>query len=745
MYFGIGFVRISLTALILTTACAKTLENVFTSLAITSPTDVDANKMRRATLRFKITETMDAQKGDTFNLNMPNVWYAYANNIDVTDSSGNSIAKCSSTNSFGETTASSLTCTVKNENLKSASGTVKFDILLSTGGKISPAAISAANAWKLGVNTVTFNNLEATATLSRASPFTAVANSAFEYDEMMIPNGGSQFFYYLANACPNGLTQKQVLTLNLGGSPGNAGDVVDCSNVEVNVGNSFNAWNLPKAGHKFSSDKYSIKCGANKIVVTATSVPKDYNIFINADRVLADGGYFSDSYTDVRVCAGTTSTWQKTKTYNFQQGSNDGSGNIQTKTSTSTTKASSSLTPTKSTSGKTSSQTTSTTTIGTKSTSYTPWTGTVTSTFFTETTTFTGPDGIPTTETVYHVETPQNNKVSTTYTPWTGTVTSTFFTETTTFTGPDGIPTTETVYHVETPQNNKVSTTYTPWTGTVTSTFFTETTTFTGPDGIPTTETVYHAETPKSLYYGNTTFVEYSSTISSFSLSHIKTITSSEPGNDNLITSTQIDIRTGTTKTCPFSYTETPSSGSLAGTPSSGSPAGTPSSGSPAGAPSSGSPAGTPSSGSPAGAPSSGSPAGTPSYGSPAGTPSSGSPAGTPSSGSPAGAPSSGSPAGTPSSGSPAGTPSSGSPAGTPSSGSPAGTPSSGSPAGAPSSGSPAGTPSSGSPARTPSSGSLVGSSRSTSSTLAPSVSPYEGAASNICLNVLLALPLALI
>ncbi|SSD62038.1 uncharacterized protein SCODWIG_03800 [Saccharomycodes ludwigii] len=130
-------------------------------------------------------------------------------------------------------------------------------------------------------------------------------------------------------------------------------------------------------------------------------------------------------------------------------------------------------------------------------TTYTPWTGTYTSTIGTSVTTSIGSDGIPTTSTIYTVETPEVEGTTTTYTPWTGTYTSTIGTSVTTSVGSDGITTTSTIYTVETPEVEGTTTTYTPWTGTYTSTIGTSVTTSVGSDGIPTTSTIYTVETPE--------------------------------------------------------------------------------------------------------------------------------------------------------------------------------------------------------------------------------------------------------
>ncbi|KAH3899524.1 uncharacterized protein SCDLUD_003801, partial [Saccharomycodes ludwigii] len=129
-------------------------------------------------------------------------------------------------------------------------------------------------------------------------------------------------------------------------------------------------------------------------------------------------------------------------------------------------------------------------------TTYTPWTGAFTSTIGTSVTTSIGSDGIPTTSTIYTVETPEVDAVTTTYIPWTGFVTSTIGNSIITTTGSDGISTTFTIYTVQTPMIPADSTTYEAWTGSVTTTVGTSIFTTTGTDGVPTTSTIYTVQTP---------------------------------------------------------------------------------------------------------------------------------------------------------------------------------------------------------------------------------------------------------
>ncbi|GAV51532.1 hypothetical protein ZYGR_0AD07150, partial [Zygosaccharomyces rouxii] len=107
------------------------------------------------------------------------------------------------------------------------------------------------------------------------------------------------------------------------------------------------------------------------------------------------------------------------------------------------------------------------------STQYSPYTGSASSTFSTETTWFTGTDGKTTPETIYHVETPTSTGalptptgvLSTQYSAYTGSASSTFSTETTWFTGTDGKTTPETIYYVETPTSGSVLSTPHSWSG----------------------------------------------------------------------------------------------------------------------------------------------------------------------------------------------------------------------------------------------------------------------------------------
>ena len=168
-------------------------------------------------------------------------------------------------------------------------------------------------------------------------------------------------------------------------------------------------------------------------------------------------------------------------------------------------------------------------------TTTTHWTGTYTTTYFTTTFTSTGSDGHATIETTYYVKTPATSSSTdissgtatstTNYTPDSVTGTTTYSTATGTFTGPDGVITTETTYYVKTPTTSHPSTAtattnYTPGSVTSTTTYSTATGTFTGPDGIVTTETTYYVMTPTTSSstatnkYSNGTTIRYETVFS---------------------------------------------------------------------------------------------------------------------------------------------------------------------------------------------------------------------------------------
>ncbi|SSD62028.1 uncharacterized protein SCODWIG_03790 [Saccharomycodes ludwigii] len=79
-----------------------------------------------------------------------------------------------------------------------------------------------------------------------------------------------------------------------------------------------------------------------------------------------------------------------------------------------------------------------------------PWKGSYTTTITTVETIYTG--STTTTDILLIVETPEVDAVTTTYTPWTGAFVTTIGTSVTTVIGSDGLPTTSTIYTVETPE-----------------------------------------------------------------------------------------------------------------------------------------------------------------------------------------------------------------------------------------------------------------------------------------------------
>ncbi|SMN21374.1 similar to Saccharomyces cerevisiae YHR211W FLO5 Lectin-like cell wall protein (flocculin) involved in flocculation [Maudiozyma saulgeensis] len=129
-----------------------------------------------------------------------------------------------------------------------------------------------------------------------------------------------------------------------------------------------------------------------------------------------------------------------------------------------------------------------------------------------------------------------NNIVAST-TQWTGSYTTTYSTSIYTTTGTDGIPTIETLYMIQTPNNTYTSTAttkFTEGTGDITTTYSTATGVITGTDGIITTETTYFVETPRS----ETTAATSSTT------SQVEHITNDE----EMLTISKTTIVTGTTK-----------------------------------------------------------------------------------------------------------------------------------------------------------------------------------------------------
>lgn len=375
---------------------AKLISNVFNAVSITSQSSSYPQSLWTARVSFSVTYAQNAEKGDQFELNMPYVLKLYPAQtiggtgwIPIKDSSGSTIANCAIKNGFQTGSDSKLTCTFSKDGVSSASGYISFQFVFDDGG--TPEDLAAANNWNLGINTVTWNDLQATVSLSKDTRVTASvsANNFAGYDTQSPARDNLQMRYFVGSSCPsNSFSEK--LSLIYSGRPGNNGDLASCDSVTVKMANSFNAWNKPKNAIDLPDGSYSMSCGSNTVAVTASGIPAGYHIFVDAyqilDRSTTANILFTDAYRETVTCGRSTKTNSDTRTISFYAGTASGYGSQ-------------------------SSQSYATTTQG--------WSNTYTSTK-TSTAVITGTDGVLSPQPIIVIETPTKQTSSTQYTQWTG-------------------------------------------------------------------------------------------------------------------------------------------------------------------------------------------------------------------------------------------------------------------------------------------------------------------------------------
>ncbi|SCV99690.1 LAFE_0B00364g1_1 [Lachancea fermentati] len=456
------------------TVSGKLISDVFTGFSILNKGTANRDVFN-AQLSFTVPLSANPQIGDYFELSMPLVRKVYTN---ITTSEGNWVyitdgktnyAECLVFNGFSTGVPSSLTCTITEDSSVDVTGLMTIGVRLTPGMSIGEEA--GANALSIGTNTLTWNEMSATVSLTSDEFYaTGATSSNFGAYGEAVPGSDTSYLYYLLGpSCASSFSEN--FRVIFSGSKSGVGTLTSCDDVGIFMASTFNDWGFPKDPEVFPSDSYSLSCSGNTVSISASGIPANYHLFLNAYQALPSTSYYSleilESVKGTKTCQGTTKGFSTTGDWVITTGSAGGAASVIHNTQSTTTK---------------------------------PWTGTATSTFSTSIFTFTGSDGLQTTETIYYVGTP----LSTTTEPWTGTKTSTT-TGVIDVTNSDGKVVTTTVVIVETP----LSTTTVPWTGTVTSTT-TGLVGITGTDGSTTPTTLVIVETPLS-----TTTVPWTGTITS--------------------------------------------------------------------------------------------------------------------------------------------------------------------------------------------------------------------------------------
>lgn len=310
---------------------AKTISNVFTSLSFANVGTNTPQSLNTATLGWSLSPAQNAQIGDTFSLTMNNVYRTRFGTSQVLRLTvqGNEIARCSPTYGSYRNTQSSLSCVVLSPVSARITGTVSFSVIFGAGGSANSAEIQGANTFRVGANTISWNNGQ----LSTSMNFVAGAY----YPQSSTTD--AQFYLHttgynaienivISDACASNYIYSSTLTLTYGSA-----GVLDCSMLQVYMTNSLNDWLMPRS-YSPVQNLISRTCSGKTITVRTGALPAGYRVFITSFLTYDQDtdSTFSPSFTysnDIRCGASQTrkSTTPINRSFNIVLGSSSSDGN----------------------------------------------------------------------------------------------------------------------------------------------------------------------------------------------------------------------------------------------------------------------------------------------------------------------------------------------------------------------------------------------------------------------------------
>ena len=404
-----------------------------------------------ATFNFNIDDTSAISKGDTFSIDLANVYRIKFDDenatmdIKLTDGTIAFLCYVSQQGSY-KYSSSILTCIAQKDlsSYTSISGKMSFSLSFNDGGstKYEPELIGA-KIFKAGTQDISLNSQ-----LSTSVSFDATTNSDNFYSLGRTTTYNSMESYYLDMNCSSGYIISGKETINYDYQ--NGGYTLDCSSLQVATSNSFNDFLFPLNA---STTNINYFCLDNTVTINVGESAFDSLLFVNGLQLAPNDinsivHRLDAAYTCMDTIASTTyaTSFSVINTFVIVQGQNYAIATADSSSEMSTT----SYLPSRI------SQITFT------STTTTGWTGSFTSTYSTETTVTTDSLGSTTPEVIIHIETPSTSSVpattvtSTTTTGWTGSFTSTYSTETTVTTDSLGSTTPEVIIHIETPSTSSI-------------------------------------------------------------------------------------------------------------------------------------------------------------------------------------------------------------------------------------------------------------------------------------------------
>lgn len=313
----------ALFSVFITPTLAKTVDGVFNSINSIQIYQGDGYPFDfyKVNVGWKITQSQNVQTGDTFTLNMPNVFEVrltsangFLSYFDIVLDNGQHIASCTFDQAGGKASSTSVNCQVTADisGYSSLTGTLDFDIIFDGGGRIETT--SAASRWTSGQNTITFNN-----NLSKTVNFnTPNINGAQFISRYTMKN--DIFYYYLAPStlCSGNGISSGTFTFTVSEGPGGEFGKLTQSLTETYSTNNLSPFGYPKSYSALSGGSSVYSSNGRVLTRTFNSIPAgDRFWFSGFSAYTYLSGTFSVNY-DLRVTCKSGFQDRSTQTLNLK-------------------------------------------------------------------------------------------------------------------------------------------------------------------------------------------------------------------------------------------------------------------------------------------------------------------------------------------------------------------------------------------------------------------------------------------
>lgn len=283
-----SFNTLFIALVLLETATAITLTNIWQSLEITNPSILNRPQdIRKATVGWKIS-TAAVLPNDIFFFLMPYVFKTKFDSDEILlKASGTVYARCKvNDGSFNSDTSyfkCTMTSSVDDKKGLTATGEIEFDFVFNAGGSSSDSDILSAKRFVSGNNQISFNNMESDVNFQAGPFFTDKKTDELLYYSRSTPQDLEQVFV-LSGTCNEGITSGSIVfTTN---------NSVDCSQFKLKITNDLNDFYLPKSYKSVGVG--SIRCSSDNTKLTATfnNVPLGYRVFLEGFEKYPDNSDF---------------------------------------------------------------------------------------------------------------------------------------------------------------------------------------------------------------------------------------------------------------------------------------------------------------------------------------------------------------------------------------------------------------------------------------------------------------------